>query len=149
MKTSALLTPLFSLVFTLFLAGCASAPMATTVSLQLDGSQEVPPQTTMAKGSGQVMVGNDRSVSGSIDFSGMTSTMAHIHLAAAGSNGPVIVTLTKIGDTRYVVPDGAMLSEAQMESFRAGNLYVNIHSKEHPAGEIRGQLKAPMMSGKY
>jgi hypothetical protein len=27
-------------------------------------------------------------------------------------------------------------------SIRAGNVYVNVHSVEHPGGVIRGQLKA-------
>ena len=48
--------------------------------------------------------------------------------------------LTKEGDT-YNVPAGAKLTEAQMASFKAGNLYVNVHSAANPGGEIRGQMK--------
>ena len=66
--------------------------------------------------------------------------MAHIHEGAAGANGPVIVPLTKDGDT-YKVPAGAKLTSAQLASFKAGNLYVNVHSAANPGGEIRGQLK--------
>ena len=29
---------------------------------------------------------------------------------------------------------------AQMQAFKAGNLYVNVHSAEHKGGEIRAQL---------
>jgi hypothetical protein len=36
---------------------------------------------------------------------------------------------------------GAKLSDAQLASFKAGNLYVNLHIAAHPDGEIRGQLK--------
>ena len=37
--------------------------------------------------------------------------------------------------------EGVKLTEAQMASFKAGNLYVNVHSAANPGGEIRGQLK--------
>ena len=34
----------------------------------------------------------------------------------------------------------AMLTDAQYASFKSGDLYVNVHSAQHPTGEIRGQL---------
>ena len=33
------------------------------------------------------------------------------------------------------------LNEAQMASYKAGDLYVNVHSAKNPGGEIRAQLK--------
>lgn len=41
----------------------------------------------------------------------------------------------------WVVPAGSRLTDSQYESFKAGNLYVNVHSAEHKSGEIRTQLK--------
>jgi hypothetical protein len=34
-----------------------------------------------------------------------------------------------------------MLTDEQFASFKAGNLYVNVHSAEHKPSEIRSQLK--------
>jgi hypothetical protein len=34
----------------------------------------------------------------------------------------------------------ARLSDAEIAAFQAGNVYVNIHTKENPDGEIRGQM---------
>jgi len=51
----------------------------------------------------------------------------------------VIIPLTKDGNT-YSAPPGAKLTELQLASFRAGNLYVNVHTAANPGGEIRAQL---------
>lgn len=106
----------------------------------LQGSQEVPAVNTSASGSGVITIRPDRSVSGSITTRGINATAAHIHEAAAGANGPVVVPLTKSGENVWSVPAGANLSEAQYASHRAGKLYVNVHSAANPGGEIRGQI---------
>lgn len=113
---------------------------AADVKVTLSGANEVPPVMTSASGGGMITVGDDGSVSGSVTTTGVAGTAAHIHEAPAGKNGPVIVPLTKEGDT-YKVPAGAKFTEAQMASFKAGNLYVNVHSAANPGGEIRGQLE--------
>jgi hypothetical protein len=33
------------------------------------------------------------------------------------------------------------LTDAQYDAYKAGGLYINVHSSEHKSGEIRGQLK--------
>ena len=82
----------------------------------------------------------DNTIAGSISTKGVTGTAAHIHEGAAGKNGPVIIPLTKSGDT-YSVPAGTKLSASQLTEFKAGNLYVNVHSDANKGGEIRAQLK--------
>src|SRR5206468_3032024 len=91
--------------------------------------------------SGTITVGADKSVSGWVTTTGVASTAANIHEAAPGQmNGGVIIPLTKDGD-KYTVAAGAKLTDKQYEAFKAGNLYVNVHSAANPGGEIRAQLK--------
>ena len=119
-------------------AGVASAQQ---VKVTLSGDQEVPAVKTAGAGSGAISVAADKSVSGSVTTTGVAGTMAHIHEAAPGKNGPVVIPLSKSGDSTWSVPAGAKLTDAQLSSFKAGNLYVNVHSAANPGGEVRGQLK--------
>jgi CHRD domain len=117
------------------------ATFAAEMKVKLSGDQEVPPVQTQASGNGTITVNDDMSVSGSVTTTGIKATAAHIHEAAAGKNGPVIVPLEKKSDNEFVVPAGAKLSDAQYKALKAGNLYVNVHSDAHKGGEIRAQLK--------
>jgi hypothetical protein len=122
------------------IAACASmATMSETVTLT--GSNEVPPATTSATGTANITVGADRSVKATVTATGMTATASHIHMGAAGSNGPVIVPFTKSGDNAFSAAPDAKLTEEQFAAYKAGKLYVNVHSAKDPGGEIRGQLK--------
>ena len=119
---------------------CASAS-AQTMQVTLAGSQEVPPVSTAASASGTISVAADLAISGSVSTTGVEGTMAHIHKAAAGQNGPVIVPLVKTAENVWSIPAGAKLTEAQYQDLKDGNLYINVHSAAHKGGEIRGQLK--------
>jgi len=121
----------------------ASSAIAEQVKMkaELSGAQEVPPVATSATGSGTITIDADKGVSGTVTTTGIAATAAHIHEAPAGKNGPVIVPLAKTSDNVWAVPAGAKLTDAQYESFKAGNLYVNVHSAANKGGEIRGQLK--------
>lgn len=123
------------------LAGSANAADAGATMVKLSGSQEVPAVETAASGSGKITVGADKSVSGSVTTYGIAGTMAHIHQAAPGHNGSVIIPLQQAAANVWSVPAGAKLTDEQYKSYKAGDLYVNVHSKAHPDGEIRGQLK--------
>jgi hypothetical protein len=35
------------------------------------------------------------------------------------------------------------LSPADAQQFAAGDWYINVHTKDHPGGEIRGQVMPP------
>jgi hypothetical protein len=122
-------------------AGGAGMAIAAGTKVMLSGDQVVPPVKTSASGSGTITVGTDKSISGSITTSGVAGMMAHIHQAAPGKNGPPIIPLKKTSDNKWSVPPDTKLTDAQYKSYKAGNLYVNVHSKAHPNGEIRGQIK--------
>lgn len=108
--------------------------------LKLTGEQEVPPVKTLASGSGMLAVAADGSISGNITTEGLNATMAHVHIGAMGMNGPVIITLVKTTDTVWSVPQDSKLSAEQLTAFRAGRLYVNVHTEANKGGEIRAQL---------
>jgi CHRD domain len=122
------------------LAGVAAPAFAQAQQVMLAGNSEVPPVSTSASGSGTVTINPDHTVSAKIVATGMTATMSHIHDGAAGANGPVIVPFVKTADNTFEAPPGAKLTDAQYADYMAGKLYVNVHSADHPAGEIRAQL---------
>lgn len=75
-----------------------------------------------------------------ISVSGLSGPMtaAHIHAGAAGVSGSPVHTLTFTDNAAF----GAWtdLTEAQAEDLMDGKFYVNVHTDEHPDGEIRGQI---------
>ena len=125
---------------TIACAVISTAAFGDQVKVTLSGNTEVPPVKTMASGSGTVMINPDMSVSGGVTTMGLNGTMAHIHIGAAGKNGPVAIPLTRNGDNGWSVPAGTKLTDAQYQAYKAGELYVNVHSAENKGGEIRGQL---------
>lgn len=133
------------------LAGAISlaqaAPIAFTVPLS--GEQQVPP--VQSPGSGTANLTYDpgtRVVTWNITFSGLSSdaTMAHFHgPAPAGKNAGVKVWLSQKGTMSMTSPltGQATLSPEEAKEFMAGDMYINVHTKTHPDGEIRGQVLPP------
>ena len=66
-----------------------------------------------------------------------TQTGAHIHLGAAGGNGPITNTLP-LGSPLDTSMSLNNLTE--IAALAAGELYLNIHTTNFPGGEIRGQF---------
>ena len=132
----------FALVAALgLLGGCASIDYAATgQQVRLWGSSEVPPVSTQAYGTGVVNIDAQRAVTVTLSVIDMVPTAAHIHEGAPGANGPVIVPLNRISERAFVAPDGAKLTEAQYAAYKAGNLYVNVHSAKFQNGEVRAQI---------
>ena len=128
----------------------------------LDGDSEVHEVVTRARGQAQFQLSNDgASISYKLIVANIENvTMAHIHLAPAEVNGPVVVWLYPSGpppdliEGRFsgvlaegVITDdsltgplaGATLDDL-LDEIRSGNAYVNVHTSQYGAGEIRGQI---------
>ena len=113
------------------------------MAISLKGTSVIPSVITEAKGKGKIFVFPNRTVSGSIQPYGFVATEAYIHVAAAGKNGPQVITLIKTANGSFEVPDEARLTRAQYKSYMAGKLYVTVRSNRYPQGEIRAQI--PLM----
>ena len=123
----------------------------------LEGDEEVPPVDSDAKGAAIFRTNNDetelnyRLIVANIE----DVTAAHIHLAPRGENGDIVAFLFEEpteGRTNGVLAEdtitsadlvgpleGSTLSEL-IDEMEAGNTYVNVHTVQHPSGEIRGQI---------
>jgi hypothetical protein len=139
-----------------------SSPVRFQVNLT--GAEVVPPVDTSASGifflyveagpNGQYNVSYELDVRDIVDV-----TAAHIHMAAKGAEGPVIVPLfdgpAKSGSFTGALAQGSIL-EADFTgpmagktfadltaAVLAGETYVNVHTKAYPNGEIRGQITVP------
>jgi hypothetical protein len=132
-----------SLGLAVLLAACSSLFMSNALAadLKLTGDQEVPANASTAVGTGTITVAADGSVSGSVTAPTLQAMAAHIHVGAAGVNGPVIIPLTGGPGGVWSVPPDAKLNAEQLSAYKAGNLYVNVHTAEHKGGEIRAQIK--------
>lgn len=66
------------------------------------------------------------------------ATAIHIHAPAReGAAADPIFVLDNEGST---IKGKITLTEEHLTHLRSGLFYINIHSEEHPAGEIRGQV---------
>lgn len=135
----------------LALAGALTLAQAAPVSFEvpLTGAQQVPPVQTSGSGKADLTYdAGTRVVTWDISFSGLSSqaTMAHFHgPAPAGKNAGVKVWLSQKGKMQVTSPikGQATLSADDAKMFEAGDMYINVHTKDHPGGEIRGQVVPP------
>ena len=118
---------------------------ADTFTATLSGASEVPAVESDATGTATVTIDGNQ-LSWRVEVKGLdNATMAHIHGAAPGENGGVLVPLfreEKGEDFSGVLTEGTTTVEDDVvQAIRSGNAYVNVHTKANPRGEIRGQLK--------
>lgn len=130
-------------------------------SASLSGSQEVPPNTSTAKGWAWLKPMGD-TVWYKVNATGIDKvTMAHIHNAKTGENGDPIAMLQIAKTSGPTLAQGNITGSDLMGSLagksiadlvakmQSGETYVNVHTDANPNGEIRGQIEmanATMMS---
>ena len=130
-------------------------------SASLSGSQEVPPNTSTAKGWAWLKLMGD-TVWYKVNATGIDKvTMAHIHNAKTGENGDPIAMLQIAKSSGPTLAQGNITGSDLMGSLagksiadlvakmQSGETYVNVHTDANPNGEIRGQIEmanATMMS---
>jgi len=126
--------------------------------LPIDGSQEVgdmtPPDDAPAMGTFNVIYDdatNTLRVTGTfmdltsellpvgdVDAEGNPQSAIHLHQGAVGENGPILRNLTVNDNGSF---EGTFtLTDAEEALLLDQALYVNIHTDEFGAGELRGQL---------
>jgi hypothetical protein len=159
-----------ALILIVVLAAVAIA-QPRNVTTKLSGAQEVAdePVETRAHGTSKVQLSKDGTeLEYWINVAQIENiTMAHIHLGPRGENGPVVAWLYPDGPPAQLMPGrsngrfaaGTLTDDDLVgpmaggeiadlwEAIRAGNAYVNVHTSQFPAGEIRGQLEMPGRHG--
>jgi hypothetical protein len=122
----------------------AGRPFATT----LTGAAEVPPADPDASGSASIILNQGLgTVCFDLSWENVDGTVfaAHIHLAPAGVNGPIVVPLFA-GSFGGTDSASGCIEDVDRDLIKAirqdpSAYYVNVHSTPNfPGGAIRGQL---------
>jgi hypothetical protein len=116
---------------------------------KLNGANEVPPAPVPGTGTGSFHLNEARTqLFFDITVEGLTGpiVLAHFHRGLAGANGQVVKTLTEsfTGNTAtgvWTSSDPEPLTPALVNELLREGIYVNIHTKDFGAGEIRSQLR--------
>jgi len=130
-------------VCTLVLAALSfAAPQKTVWTAALSSGQEVPKQvvkTPAAHGLFKATL-SGTTLKWKLTFAKLSgpATAAHIHKAAKGKAGNVVVPLC--APCTSGVTGTATITPALLSAFKKHLLYVNVHTAKNPAGETRGQL---------
>jgi len=126
--------------------GAPASAQVIRYEFPVTGAQEVPPVSTTADAQATVVLDmSNLRADVYCTFMGLSSaiTAAHIHTGAIGVNGPVVVPLAATaGTTGQIAQSQVTLTAATAQAIASGGAYINLHSTNHPAGEVRGQILA-------
>ena len=128
----------------------------------LAGGEEVPANDSLGRGAAIFQLSPDGSeISYRLIASNIENILqSHIHIGQFGVNGPVVVFLYPDNPPAQLIPgrhDGVLMTgsftaadflgplagepmSVLVDALESGNAYVNIHTTQHPGGEIRGQV---------
>lgn len=126
-----------------FAAGAASAA-TTRFHATLAPTSEVPPTNSTGKGEATATLDTTtHELTYDVTFSGFSSdvTAAHIH-GPAGTDKNAGVAVPLGNAPKSPIHGSVKLTAEQQQELENGQMYVNVHTKSHPSGAIRGQLMA-------
>ena len=112
------------------------------LSAELSGQNEVPPNGATATGGAEATFDSESMVlSWTVVHVGLSGpvTGAHIHGPSEPSANAGIVFAFE-NPRQMPIEGSATLTDEQAEALMAGLYYVNIHTEQHPGGELRGHL---------
>lgn len=124
-------------------------PTEVRLIASLSGEEEVPgPGVADGTGIAEITVSGDQLCYKLDATMGEEPTAAHIHQGAAGEAGDVVINLMPTFTTaeaaftaeNCITPEPAAVTAV---TENPSSYYVNIHTADHPAGAIRGQLGTP------
>lgn len=136
-----------ALAIAAFGLGGGGDALAEKVQLKaaLSGKAQVPPNDSKGTGSGTMTYDTaTKELSWNIIYKDLKADAAAAHFhgpAEATANAGVVVPFAS---PRSPITGKATLTDAQAAELLAGKWYINVHSPAFPAGEIRGQVMAPM-----
>lgn len=111
----------------------------TIFKAMLKGASEVPPNPSTATGTSTLTYNSStKTFTDVTSFSGLTPVAGHIHEGAIGENGPPIFPFTDLSSP--ITLHSPALTDEQVTALFKDSMYVNLHTKAYPGGEIRGQL---------
>jgi hypothetical protein len=135
--------------FTGLAASCDEDPVVETFNTAMTGANEVPAVVTTATGTATVTL-SEGVLTFNVTANGLSGPVnaAHIHVGAAGQEGPPVFTFTHTAVATGTVASGTIVGttgltitrDSLIVLLRNGNSYVNLHTVANPDGEVRGQL---------
>lgn len=163
LKTAAVIVTLFTLFVLTGAAVVMAGPNRNSVA-PLSGGEEVPPVDTNGTGVAKFKLNKaGDELHFKLNVANINDvTQAHIHCGEEGVNGPVVAflyggpTVTTNGTlSEGILTDAEVIDRPDsdacpggisdfgdlLEKIQAGLAYVNVHTEENSAGEIRGQIK--------
>ncbi len=116
----------------------------------LQGSQELPPVTTSARGTVIARYNTETNLFEFVgDYQNLSSiiTASHVHgPAPVGSSANPIYNLINTGGTMGTLTLTRIITEDEEVQLLAGDWYANVHTSTNGGGEIRAQL-IPLSNG--
>lgn len=130
----------------LVVAGCVvfgpgAAAEVIKFKAQLSGASEVPPNNSTASGQGEGTLDTSTMVSTwTVTYQGLSGPAIGAHLHGPGEPGKNAGIVVPFNFVASSIKHTAKLTDAQIADLLAGRWYVNIHTIQHPGGELRGQV---------